>query len=313
MSTAPLKRARSNDDLGDHELKPKVHISRNCLRELRLLHLLASLLSSRAPQNRSILFQDFANISQKPRPLPICTGHLSEARTTPFSYRPHPRSIPTTLTPVESSDEDFCEVDGVEDADMHAQPLQDLPSSQTSKTSSMNVGVDEDADLDMADSQPRSSPPWQSQVTLSPPRSQPLLSIPVNPSGGRIPTPIYGHFTNDISMDTSGQNTPATAVPIIREDDEWRRRGDLPSPTSDNEHQMMSPIGETDGMMGRLNVGNETTSLPSRSAGSVNPMFLRRDGDRGSERSSRLVMGYRADCEKCRQKVPGHYSHILRY
>lgn len=25
-----------------------------------------------------------------------------------------------------------------------------------------------------------------------------------------------------------------------------------------------------------------------------------------------LVMGFRADCEKCRCKVPGHYSHILR-
>ncbi|KAJ5092115.1 hypothetical protein NUU61_006985 [Penicillium alfredii] len=25
-----------------------------------------------------------------------------------------------------------------------------------------------------------------------------------------------------------------------------------------------------------------------------------------------LVMGYRADCDKCRHKVPGHYSHIIR-
>lgn len=25
-----------------------------------------------------------------------------------------------------------------------------------------------------------------------------------------------------------------------------------------------------------------------------------------------LVMGYRADCEKCRCRVPGHYSHIIR-
>jgi hypothetical protein len=23
-----------------------------------------------------------------------------------------------------------------------------------------------------------------------------------------------------------------------------------------------------------------------------------------------LVMGYRADCDKCRRRVPGHYSHI---
>ena len=25
-----------------------------------------------------------------------------------------------------------------------------------------------------------------------------------------------------------------------------------------------------------------------------------------------LAMGYRADCEKCRHKVPGHYSHFIR-
>lgn len=29
-------------------------------------------------------------------------------------------------------------------------------------------------------------------------------------------------------------------------------------------------------------------------------------------RRSALVMGYRADCDKCRCKVPGHYSHIIQ-
>lgn len=24
-------------------------------------------------------------------------------------------------------------------------------------------------------------------------------------------------------------------------------------------------------------------------------------------------MGYRSDCEKCRMKVPGHFSHIITY
>lgn len=30
-----------------------------------------------------------------------------------------------------------------------------------------------------------------------------------------------------------------------------------------------------------------------------------------AHRRSALVMGYRADCDKCRCKVPGHYSHII--
>lgn len=28
-------------------------------------------------------------------------------------------------------------------------------------------------------------------------------------------------------------------------------------------------------------------------------------------RNARLHMGFRADCEKCQQRVPGHYSHII--
>jgi hypothetical protein len=34
-------------------------------------------------------------------------------------------------------------------------------------------------------------------------------------------------------------------------------------------------------------------------------------GGAGMKRS--FSMGYRADCEKCRMKVPGHFSHIITY
>ena len=62
----------------------------------------------------------------------------------------------------------------------------------------------------------------------------------------------------------------------------------------------MTPVGEADGMMVRLNVGSANGSevdVASRGRGR-------------QPRSGRLAMGYRADCEKCRQRVPGHYSHI---
>jgi hypothetical protein len=26
-----------------------------------------------------------------------------------------------------------------------------------------------------------------------------------------------------------------------------------------------------------------------------------------------LCMGFRADCDKCRTRVPGHYNHVIRY
>jgi hypothetical protein len=25
-----------------------------------------------------------------------------------------------------------------------------------------------------------------------------------------------------------------------------------------------------------------------------------------------IAMGFRADCDKCQRRVPGHYSHIVR-
>ncbi|KAE8155220.1 hypothetical protein BDV25DRAFT_146341 [Aspergillus avenaceus] len=31
-----------------------------------------------------------------------------------------------------------------------------------------------------------------------------------------------------------------------------------------------------------------------------------------SKKKATVSMGYRADCEKCRSKIPGHYSHIIR-
>ena len=263
-----------------------------------------------------ILYKPSAYLFQKPRPLPIRTSPIFDARTPSFSYRVPPRSVPATLTPVESSDEEPCNINDAEDEGMNVGSTTDLPSSQTSKTSSMNVGVGEDEDLDMTDSQTRSPPPWHAQVTLSPSRPQSsFLNLPINPSGGRIPTPIYGHFTNDFSMDMSGQSTPANGVTTIREEDDWWRRRDLPSPASDhdNGHPMMSPIGETDGLMGRLNVGTGTRAPDSSSADSIHPMFSHREDNHQTGRSSRLVMGYRADCDKCRQKVPGHYSHIVRY
>lgn len=36
-------------------------------------------------------------------------------------------------------------------------------------------------------------------------------------------------------------------------------------------------------------------------------------GGGGGTAGQRVAMGYRADCEKCVARVPGHYSHILPF
>lgn len=312
MSTSQAKRPRpdGDDEADTHELKHKVRASQSSLPPSYSRCLLTTSTKrncSQTPPNTNCL--------QKLRPLPFRTSPSSEARTLAFSQRPA-RSVPATLTPVESSDEDSGNVEDIEDdrnnEDMDTGPILRLPVSQTSKSSSVNIGVSDDLDLDMVDSQPRSPLPWQSRTLLSPPLPQNLLSLPVNPSGGRIPTPIYGHFTNDVNMEM-GELTAANVVPTIREEDDWWRKRELPSPISDHDSAMVSPMGETYGMMGRLHVGGVGVRPPSnRVSDSVNSMFLRRPESQAVDRPSKLVMGYRADCEKCRQKVPGHYSHIVR-
>lgn len=112
------------------------------------------------------------------------------------------------------------------------------------------------------------------------------------------------------------------------------RRRRLPSPISEDE-SMESPTTIAGGMLHRLDMdheenaldivhegnaldmGHEGNALPA-SAGTATeapgskprPVGRR---ENGVEKKGKLTlsMGYRADCEKCKNKVPGHYSHFL--
>ena len=94
------------------------------------------------------------------------------------------------------------------------------------------------------------------------------------------------------------------------------RRRRLPSPISEDE-SMDSPTTVAGGMLHRLDMGHEGDALPAN-AGTVNdpprskPWPVGR-GENGVEKKGKITlsMGYRADCEKCKNKVPGHYSHFI--
>ncbi len=111
------------------------------------------------------------------------------------------------------------------------------------------------------------------------------------------------------------------------EADWWRRRR-LPSPA---ESPIISRRMDTDdltspGMMDALSFdnirahnsemldeANASPPLSSKSKGSKGHAMFERRSDPGSEapRKGKLVMGFRADCDKCQKHVPGHYSHIV--
>lgn len=181
----------------------------------------------------------------------------------------------------------------------------------------------------MSDSQPHNilSPiPWMTVSDSSPPAthttpSHPTLSV----SGGRIATPICGHFAPDVAMDTTDDmvvHSGSEQSVLGEEESRWRKARRLPSPISEDE--------DADSMLSSKSKPRMASHLepPSRQSDGTAPLLMlptegRRVGSGGSHRrigsydartgiTTTFSMGYRADCEKCVMKVPGHYAHIIR-
>ncbi|KAF2019680.1 hypothetical protein BU24DRAFT_125127 [Aaosphaeria arxii CBS 175.79] len=168
---------------------------------------------------------------------------------------------------------------------------------------------------------------------------------------GRLPTPIFPTFNGPrgpmntsllggvgypssglaggLSMDSGNgylgvpQNPLLQKPPTIRkqaqvEHDRSRR---MPSPISEDEDIPDTPTALTQSQLSRLSVTSnaERMDLESQesSDGLPPPPGVLTTPSRGRKRSGalsgkgRFSMGYRDDCEKCRQRVPGHYSHFL--
>jgi hypothetical protein len=264
-------------------------------------------------------------------------------------------TIPPTLTPVES-DEDIEE----DERSSHLSAFNISQPSSASSFRSTKANASEGDAMEVTEMPPPILSGWK-KPQLARRRSNGISSMippmPMNFStnadqpdanGGRIPTPIYGHFTStDVNMDTSeaAMNSflhPAARFqlrqnhnvlsPMMSEEGEseadWWRRRRLPSPA---ESPILSQRMETDdltspGMMDALSFDNIRTHnsdmsheahssppLSSSSRGSRGHAMFERRSDPGSEapRKGKLVMGFRADCEKCQKRVPGHYSHIV--
>jgi hypothetical protein len=152
---------------------------------------------------------------------------------------------------------------------------------------------------------------------------QPDPSISI---ASRIPTPIHSQFSSHIrSSEKVDQNTTTSdnytyngAGPALT-----RNSRRLPSPISEDE--AVSPSSLLQGL-GDVQMEVEETVDTITEEPKVTPKkghtrskhSLRNWGGFGSEIPGVGVrrgfsMGYRSDCEKCRMKVPGHFSHIITY
>ncbi|KAI9799647.1 MAG: hypothetical protein M1833_003962 [Piccolia ochrophora] len=234
---------------------------------------------------------------KKRRVLPIRTSPMATYSSLIASHDPirdesNDYSQPPALTPSDSVDDDD---DTSPDKHAFSSPLHGLNTSQ-SDASFLNVDHQDD-DFDMADSLPPYSP-----------RSFSLHSPHL--ASTRIPTPMFGSFFLRPPASSTGGSD------VIMETDEdgylpqpYERRP-LPSPIRETE--VMTPMSGAGIMMDRLGFGEQADLETSHQEPARGRERLRSE-DRGVRtKKTTLSLGYRADCEKCRAKVPGHYSHVVR-
>jgi hypothetical protein len=159
-------------------------------------------------------------------------------------------------------------------------------------------------------------------------------SDPAN-SNPRIPTPMHPTFKrsgmNGLGFQNSGSmgglnasngglSVPSSQPPTSRkggrqeiEDDRSRR---MPSPISEDDDSPDTPTALTQSQLSRLSF-SQTNVADQMDTDGPATMFIVPPTPRGRKRSGaltgmgRFIMGYRDDCDKCRQRVPGHYSHFL--
>jgi hypothetical protein len=177
-----------------------------------------------------------------------------------------------------------------------------------------------------------------------------LLSQSLTISGGRTSTPIYSHFTLNMHPESMGDSSHAAGTLKPVDESNWWRRRRLPSPISEAGgdspaealHYLENPSEETadnwpdspssmevDGdapsktflQVPEQNLDEVAARLPDNTQCNVDPVTATHSETPALSREALSVrkrekigfsMGYRADCEKCQMKVPGHYSHIVR-
>lgn len=141
---------------------------------------------------------------------------------------------------------------------------------------------------------------------------------------GRVPTPIHSSFAPAVRAEKTSKYSVSGDL-MDDEDmvDRFRRGRRLPSPISEGE---MSPSVIVEGF-GEMQMDVEATGqqeiereTPTKKGHNRSKHSLRQwtgpgygeNGDAGGMKRT-FSMGYRSDCEKCRLRVPGHFSHIITY
>ena len=194
----------------------------------------------------------------------------------------------------------------------------DSVSSNVSEPSSSDTDMDMDMDTSSDSRMLFSQSPEQSTSWLL--RNSPIRNprMVLDDRGTRVPTPIFHTATRpqpvpvQMPMDHLGHPpTPSIARSHLTHVTER-----FPSPISEDEPH--TPTTAAGSQLSLLTVTDvDMTMDPPEPPGQPEPMTVRKQRQRSGaftsprEPSRKFTMGYREDCDKCRNRVPGHMNHFL--
>jgi hypothetical protein len=138
---------------------------------------------------------------------------------------------------------------------------------------------------------------------------------------GRIPTPIHSSFAPFIRSEKASIHHDVDFADDEAMINRFRRGRRLPSPISEGETSpsvIVTGFGDMQMEVENSSHQEHDKETPTKKGHQRSKHSLRNwtglelgGPAHGMKRS--FSMGYRADCEKCRMKVPGHFSHIITY
>ncbi|OCT51031.1 hypothetical protein CLCR_08940 [Cladophialophora carrionii] len=222
--------------------------------------------------------------------------------TPPASFSLYTSIYQQPPTPVDTSDDESLGHQAQDDETWKLSKQDSQPVSDSSTSSTKAQCGDLDVDMDMTTpliTQPRIRRARSNDI-MPPERDSNLLGAMDTVARERVPTPIcsrFDHRVNELPSVPRHQFPPLrTNLSPMIEQESWISRDGLPSPVEDQDMDMM---------MDRDEYGKDAQWTNGRYGldGNYSPS--------GRARTGRLHMGFLNDCEKCLQKVPGHYSHII--
>ena len=169
---------------------------------------------------------------------------------------------------------------------------EDDPDIDMGLGSPQRIHTPREIDLDSMMLSPKASP-----FTILPPDiSHGILPESVN--SGRLPTPIYGHFQAATDIHAPVEMHPQQSM-LESEYERHMRARRLPTPISEDE--AMDSFDSPDEDM--ADTPPSQIRQPAR--------FPPPSSQQSKRNKPMFSMGFRADCEMCKNRVPGHYNHIF--